>query len=332
MEYVRGSDPRVHKPFFSGRQRVLLLLAGMIILLTTILVTWPSTVEDPSGDLVFEGEVWGDLSTEGDIWGENVPEHDWVYIRHSGRDGGLLINVTNVSNLWLFDLHTDTNISVPCNNNSFIVVADNGNFNAYLSNLEFECEYLEFIGIYPGDTDTYSPDFTVISVEGHGNLVHGEYHGWDIQLDDCRVVVDGVEYHDIDSIFIPEDETPYVEVWGSVGTHGNIHTSFPPHVNGTLVVVNFLHIKDGRTQMYDRIKFEGEDIFIDHNGRSQYGTGGPFPFYDPWTIEVTISPDTTVEIWEADDTPLWVEAILIGLLLIIVLYTIRFLRGRRSKD
>ena len=333
LEYVEVHDPRARRPIISGRQRVLLLLAGVIILIITILVTWPSTVEDPTGDLVFEGEVWGDLTTEGAIWGEHVSELDHVSLRHwsDGGGEGLRVNVTNVSNVWLFDYPSDTNISVPCENSSFVVIADNGTFGAYLTDLEFECEYQEFIGLFPGDEENYWPQYLVTSVEGHGNLVHGEYHRWDITLRDCVVVVDGVEYLGIDSLFIPEDETPYVEVWGSVGNQGNLRTGLHPHVNGTLVVENFLHEKDGRSQLYQRITFEGEDISIRTTAISQYGTGGSFNLFDQWAIEVTISPDTTVEIEEAVDTPLWVEAIYIALLVIMVYYTISFLRRQRTK-
>ena len=333
LEYVEVHDPRPRRPIISGRQRVLLLLAGMIILIITILITWPSTVEDPTGDLVFEGEVWGDLTTEGEIWGESVSELDVVSIRHWSEGGGegLRVNVTNVSNLWLEDYQSDSNVSVPCENRSFVIIADNGRFTAYLSDLEFECEYQEFIGIFPGDEEEYYPECIVTSVEGHGYLVHGEYHRWDITLGDCVVVVDGVEYLGIDSLFIPEDETPYVEVRGSVGNQGNLRTGLHPHVNGTLVVENFLHEKDGRSQLYQRITFEGEDISIRTTVYSQYGTGGMNYFFDQWAIEVTISPDTTVEIEEAADTPLWVEAILIALLVIMVYYTISFLRRQRTK-
>ena len=171
------------------------------------------------------------------------------------------------------------------------------------------------------------------SVEGHGNLVHGEYHRWDITLYDCVVVVDGVEYLGIDSLFIPEDETPYVEVRGDIGRRGNIGAGrgLHPHVNGTLEVENFLHVKGGRSQLYHRIRFEGEDISIRTTAHSQYGTGGPFAWFDQWAIEVSISPDTAVEIEEAADTPLWVEAILIALLAIMILYTISFVRRWRSK-
>jgi hypothetical protein len=314
-------------PIRTANRQLPFLIIGIILVLVTIIFTWPSTVEDPSEDRVFQGEVWGDLTTDGEIWGKAESPLDMVSLNHWSMDeaGELRVNVTNVSNIWLVDYSQETNVSVPCQNGSFLIIADNGGFGAYLSDLAFTCEYQEFSVSFLGDNEVYSPVHLVTSVEGHGNLVHGEYHRWDITLDDCVVVVDGIEYPDANCLFIPEGETPYVEVVGGIGDMGGIGvwSGLHPHVNGTLVVDDFLHEKDGRTQMYQSILFRGDDIFIQHSGPPQYGTGGPFPWFEQWSIEVTISADTTVSIEEATDTPLWVEAILITLFIVLVIYTIR---------
>jgi hypothetical protein len=311
----------------------------MIVLVITIQVTWPSTVEDPSGDLVFEGEVWGDLTTEGVIWGEHVSEFDYVdfgFWSASGEEN-LRVSVTNVSQIWLIDRHNDTNISVPCTNGSFEIITNSGSLDVYLSDLEFRCEYLEFIGIFPGDEEDYGPTVSISSVEGHGYLTNGRAIEWHqhegFDLDGCLIVVDGVEYREIHSLLIPDGETAYVEVEGSVDFRGGIRVSggLRPHVNGTLEVWNFLHKKDDRSQLYERITFEGEDIYIKHNGGSQTGTGGMFRWFDQWGINVTISPDTTVLIEEAPQTPLWAEVIMIALVAILIVFTVKMIRGLRSK-
>ncbi len=328
------------RPNKRDRQRRTFLLISIILLSFTILLTWPSTVEDPTGDTVFEGQVWGDLTVEGVIRGEHVSEFDNVDIGHwSDGGGGLRVNVTNVSNVWLFNRRYDTNVSVPCENRSFLIIVDNGSFNAYLSDLEFECVYQEFSGSYPGYEEDYEPQVLVTSVEGHGNLVHGvfiyKYRQGDVTLDDCVVVVDGVEYQEIDGIFIPEDESPYVEVRGDIGSRGSIHVGrgLDPRINGTLEVENFLHEKDGRSQMYRRIRFEGEDILIHHTGYSEGGSGGGgWKWFYQWRIDVTISPDTTVEIVETASAFLWVEVILIALLIFLLIYTRNFLRQLSTKE
>ncbi len=326
------------RPNKRDRQRRIFLYVSIILLSFTILLTWPSTVEDPTGDTVFEGEVWGDLTVDGEIWGEHVSDLDNVYLRHWSDGGGVLrVNVINVSQVGLFPGGDGTTLTVPCENRSFMIIADNGSFDAYLSDLEFECVYQEFSGSYPGYEEVYKPDVLVTSVEGHGIFVQEEstnpYRRGDVTLDDCVVVVNGVEYHQIAGIDIPEDETPYVEVRGDIGSRGSIRVGrgLDPRVNGTLVVENFLHEKDGRSQMYRRISFEGEDILIHQTGYSDYGTGGMFKWFEQWGIEVILSSDTTVDIDETSSTFIWAEMILIALLIALLIYTRNFLRQLRNK-
>lgn len=335
LELVK--DPLYQEPrhIMRDRLRLIVLLVGLVLVTVTIYLTWPSTVEDPTGDRVFEGEVTGNLATEGVIWGECASELDYVSLNHWSHDLGsrLLVNVTNVSNVRLVD-YTSTNISVPCENGSFQVIVNNGEFGAYLSDLAFECEYLEFNILFLGDNAVYTPRYIVTSVEGHGNLVHGQNHRWDVTMHQCVVIVDGIEHRGVDSLFIPKDETPYVEVHGDVDPErGNIGvwSGLHPHINGTLDVDDFLHEKDGRTQLYRRIIFRGEDIFVNYTGPSGSLTdrdpGAPFRV----EIKVFISPDTTVWVEEVADTPLWVEAILIALIIILVIFTIKLVGRMRSK-
>jgi hypothetical protein len=318
------------------RRRLGYLFVGIVLILVTIYYTWPSTVEDASGDNVYAGEVWGDLTTGGEIWGEHVSELDNVSLYHwgMGDTGGLRVNVTNVSNIWLVDYSQGTNITVPCENGSFQIIADNGGFGAHLSNLAFECEYQQFTVMYLGDDDVFTPRYAVTWVEGHGHLVHGQVEQWDVMLDDCVVVVDGVEYRSVDILFIPEEETPFVKVMGMTGELGNIRVwrGLHPHVNGTLEVEEFLHEKDGRTQMYESIWFRGEDIHIYHTEPPEILTDSDLFIPFRLEIEVTISPDTRVVIEEATQTPLWVEAILIASCIIMIFYATKIAGRLRSKD
>ena len=322
------SGPRTREPLDWGRIRLILMISGVLVLLVIVEWTWPPAEKDLRGDRVFEGEVWGDLTTEGEIWGECVSDLELVGLDRWSTGGGigLRVNVTNLSNVWLYSYRHDFNVSVPCMNRSFLVIADNGSFIAYLSDLDIRCEYLEFSGTFPGDEEDYFPDYTVSSVEGRGTLVHGEYHRWDMSLDDCLVVIDGIEYRDVDSVFINESDHPLVTIRGDIGQQGNIRVGriLHPHVNGTVVVENLLLEEGGRSRLCDRVRFEGEDILIEHSGGSQYGTGGPFAWFDQWSIRVTLSGNATVDIDLAPSTPLWVEVVLIiciGVLLLAIFMT-----------
>ena len=313
------------------------LIASVIVLVIVVVLTWPARYHDISGNRVFEGEVWGDLTTEGEIWGECDSDLEYVSVRHWSRDGGtgLRAYVSNVSHIWLFSYRTDTNVSIPCDDESFMIIADNGSFGAYLSNVKFWCEYEDFSGTFPGDEDDYYPDYNVSSIEGYGHVVHGQYHRYDITLNDCIILVNGSYHQDIDSIFVPEDENPLMEVEGQVGPEGSfrVFSALHPRVNGTVEVEDFLLTMPGRpSRSYDVIRFEGEDIYIRHNGGSQYGTGGPWAWFDQWSIEVTLSDDATVEVERAPGTPLWVEVVLLAMISALLVAIIRTWQSMRRID
>lgn len=330
---VESGEAASEKAPISDRTKVLLLLSGIALLVLIIVTTWPISFADLTGERVFQGEVWGDLTAEGEIWGECQSDLERVWLGHWTQGGGtgLRANVTNVSRVWLESNRLGTNISVNCSKGSFVVIADNGSFGAYLSDLDIRCEYQEFSGTFPGEGEDYYPDCIVSTVEGQGTLVHGEDHRWDISMRDCVVIVDGVEYHDVDSLFIPDDEAPLVEIRGAVGQIGNLDVSsvLHPHVRGTLEVEDFYHETGGRTRHYKLIRFEGEDISIKHSGNSRSGTGGPFEWFDQWSIDVTISDDATVEVEPA--LPTWVEAALIALVAILSLVLMRTVRRMRAR-
>jgi hypothetical protein len=153
-------------------------------------------------------------------------------------------------------------------------------------------------------------------------------------LDTCTVTVGHHKYYGMDDLFIPDEERAYVEIEGHVGPRGGISTGLRPHVNGSLEVEDFLHEKGGRSQWYDRITFEGEDIYIQHSGGSQSGTGGTWAWFDQWTINVSVSPDTTVEIEEAWYVPVWMEMLLIMGLALLVVFTFKTWRdlGRPPRE
>ena len=304
------------------RTRLAVLVVALVVLVVLTAAVWPAKVEDLSGERVFEGEVWGDLTMDGEIWSEHESEFDHVVLIYWGPSGGegLHVRVSNVSSVLLVDLDADTNVSIPCHDGTFEIMTENGSVNVYMSDLEFRCDYLFYQGVFPGDKTEYFPRYSVSSVEGRGYLTNGRAVEWyqheGFELDRCLVSVDGVGYPGKDVLHIPDGETAYIEVEGTVEPPGTIRAprGHGPHVNGSLEIENFLLKRGERTMMLDRISFVGEDVVIQTTRTSQYGTGGPFAWFDQWTIEVTAPEDATIVVERAPDTPWWVMAVLIFLI------------------
>jgi len=317
------------------------IMMALVLLLSTVAVmTWPASYEFDPDERVFEGEVWGDLTAEGEIWSEYSAEFEDVTIGYWCPNGNesLHVTVSNVSNIRLMDRREDINMSVQCRNATFEIVTSNGSVDAYMSDPEFSCVLLEYSGAYPGNEEVYDPTYTVSSVEGHGYLTNGIAIEWyqheGFELEGCQVIVDGVEHDGVEILLIPDGVTVYIEVKGRVDPPGSI--SAPgvrnPHVNGSLVINDFRRNLGARSRMYDRIVFQGEDISVRTTRLSQYGTGGPFSFFDQWTIEVTLSDDSTVEVERQPDTPWWFEAILVTVIALLLILMARWVSRRRAMD
>jgi hypothetical protein len=313
------------------------MLLIILLLAATLLSTWPARYEDRTSDRVFEGEVWGDLTTEGDLWTEEASEFDHVDLsyRDPEGEGSLYVNVSNVSDIRLMDRREELNMTVHCPNGTFGIVTDNGSLDLYLSDQEFRCELLGYTADYPGDEEEWWPTITVGSVKGHGYLTNGRALEWyqhdGIELEGCLVIVDGVQYNGVEILLIPDRVTAYIEVEGRVEPPGWIRAPGcrSPHVNGSLDIDGFLHLRGHGSQMYEHISFEGEDISIRTTGISQYGTGGPFAWFDQWTIEVTVSEDATVRGEPAGDTPMWFETLLMAAIVLLALTIVwTWLRNR----
>ncbi len=324
----------------TSRTRLAVLVVAVVVLVVLVISAWPDRYEDVSSDEVFEGEVWGDLTTVGDIWGRYDSEFERVDLRFWGSGGGdaLRVWVSNVSVVSLLDRHDETNVSVPCNNGTFMIITSYGSVNVCLSDLEFSCVFREYTGTFPGEDEVYGPRKSVSFVEGHGHLTNGRaiewYHHDGFELDGCSVIVDGFTYREVDLLLIPDGETAYIEVEGAVGPMGGMRVpgDNAPHVNGSLEIEDFLLKRGERSMMYDRIMFEGEDIFIRTTQISDFGTGGPFAWFDQWTVEVTLSEDVTVEAEPAPVTPWWVIAVLILLIIILCLAIVTTVHRVRSRN
>jgi hypothetical protein len=298
---------------------------GVLALVLTIPVTWPEPIEG----LVYEGEVWGDVRAEGYIWGEHVAEHDHVYVSQilPGDGERLHATVTNVSSVRLLDPPHGNRIdsTVVCENGTFEIIAEEdpryrSSIMGQWWDVDFDCVYAEFNGTFEGTHDEYWPIENVSWVEGSANIRHDPKASYDISIDDCIVIIDGIEYVNASWLFIPEGETATITIGGSHNMR--VGSGLFPHINGTLEVDEFNHLDGFWTDKYQTIKFGGDDIevrttqasvWFEHWGES----------YDPWIIEVTASSGTEIEISETSKIPIAISVILVILLLVFIGLTLR---------
>jgi hypothetical protein len=175
--------------------------------------------------------------------------------------------------------------------------------------VDVHCTYIEFNGTFEDDTTPYYPMNRVSSIVGTAVVVHNDSLEEDFWLSSCPVVIDGIQYgaHLLD---IPDGQEANVSSHGS--GHMRVGDSLYPHIDGTLEVDRFVNLEDRGSDTYQTIRFRGDDIEVRTIDTSAYGTGGPFAFYDPWVIEVTVPRDATVEIEEPLKVPLWGEYVLMG--------------------
>jgi len=290
---------------------------ALLIALVILLISWPEGAKDR----VYEGELWGDLEAEGYIWGEQKAEHGYV----SFGLGDMTVNITNVSEVWLFDrpFGERINRTIECQNRSLTIVSRPDDFGVFTGNcwdIDMRCVYSGFNGTFGDKTDPYYPDYNVSWLEGHASIRHDDPLEWDIELGGCDVIIDGVVYEFVDHLCVGDGDNANVTVRGA----GSVYYGSPlfPHINGTLKIKNFEHLKDGDSDRYQQLVIKGEDIALRTVNPSNYASGGGPIFntaYDPWEVEISTSQDASIDIFEAFKLPIYAELFVITIIAVLAI-------------
>jgi hypothetical protein len=293
----------------------------------------PITQAESTSKRTYEGEVWGDLTAEGFIWGDYKGEHEYIDYRvWSYQEGdGLWVNVTNVSQVWLFySPHGERiNVTVVPENKSFEIFMTRGSIYGYWWDLDVHCVYTDFNGTFEGTDDAYYPIETIPWIRGTASIRHDPSESYDIRARDCIVVIDGIQYENASALSIPENETAHVSIQGKGGLR--VRYGLFPIINGTLEINNFRKTEGHYTYQYKTIRFTGNNIEVRTTQHSDWwdhwGEG-----YDPWVIEVSVPPDCIVEgsVEKIDNRPPLYWALIFIICFLIILCVIMALREFRE--
>lgn len=186
--------------------------------------------------------------------------------------------------------------------------------------VDFYCVYGGFNGTAVSDEEEYWPEYDVSWLEGHASVIHNDSMDYDIEMFDCLVIIDGVTYERVDHLSIAEGDVAELSVRGrcSVGFDGGLY----PHINGSLRIDNFLRYERDSQDTYQSLVLKGDDIPLRTIDLPNTGSGGIFSFFDQWVVEVTASPDATVEIVEPLKLPLYVEPFIIAVIVVLAIGTL----------
>lgn len=310
------------RPPFLKRHKVISIGIIIIAFLTILeLVTWPES----TADLSYEGEVWGDLTAEGYIWGHQRSDHDFCCVSQyaSMCEETLTISVTNVSRVRLFDPPDGDRINktVDCINSTFVIIPEpepryDSSVNGDWHDIDVRCVFSDFNGTFEGTDTEYYDRKWVSRIWGTARVIHDESASYDIDIDDCIVIIDGIEYVNSSWLYIPEGEVANLTITGrgGIGVGTNLH----PHINGTLEVDDFVRLKIGFNDEYQKILFDGEDIEV-RTIRSSYEFSHWGHVYEPWVIEITVPEGTEVEIQEIAKLPIGINIVLMVVIISLVI-------------